>query len=105
MNVGTKIRTALAVLTSVNTALMAVDLTGFNNATLDTIYKVASIVLNFFIVALVTYMNNDYTKEAAGYTGEMRLMKEQKKGIITGENFVEEPEFNPDEEFTDEEIW
>ena len=90
MNIGTKIRTILAVATSLNTALLATDLTGFNNPTLDTIYKVVSIILNFVIVACCTWYNNDFTETAAKYTGMMRLEKEQKKGIITGENFMDE---------------
>ena len=90
MNFGTKLRTILAVATSLNTALMATDLTGFNNGTIDTIYKITSIVLNFVIVACVTYYNNDYTEVAAEYTGMMRLEKQQRKGIITGEDFRDE---------------
>lgn len=92
MNFGTKVRTILAIATSLNTALMATDLTGFNNQTLDTIYTVVSIILNFIIVACVTWYNNDYTETASRYTGMMRLEKEQKKGKITGENFFDEVE-------------
>lgn len=98
MNTGTKLRTILAIATSLNTALMATDLTGFSNATVDTIYKVVSIILHFIIVAIVTYYNNDYTEEACRTTGMMRLLKEQRKGKITGENFIEEP----DDYFTEE---
>lgn len=98
MNFGTKLRTVLAIATSLNTALMATDLTGFNNAYVDGAYKIVSVVLNFVIVACVTYYNNDYTEIAAEYTGMMRLEKEQKKGIITGENFYDEPEEEGDEE-------
>ena len=92
MNFGTKLRTVLVIATSLNTALMATDLTGFSNPTVDTIYKVASIVLNFIIVALAAYFNNDYTETACRYTGAMRLEKEQMKGIIAGENFFDEAE-------------
>lgn len=92
MNFGTRLRTVLAIATSLNTALMATDLTGFNNAYVDGAYKIVSVVLNFVIVACVTYYNNDYTEIAAEYTGMMRLEKQQKKGIITGENFYDEPE-------------
>ena len=90
MNFGTKLRTILAVATSLNTALMATDITGFHNGALDLTYKIVSIVLNFVIVACVTYYNNDYTTIACEHTGNMRLEKEQKKGIITGENFFDE---------------
>lgn len=76
MNFGTKVRTALAIATALNTALLATDITGFNSPTLDTIYKAASVVLNFIIVALVTYYNNDYTEEACKATGYMRWLKQ-----------------------------
>ena len=89
MNFGTKIRTILAIATSLNTALMATDLTGFNNAAVDTVYKIVSIVLNFVIVACVTYYNNDYTEIACETTGELRARKAEKKGI-EGEYFYEE---------------
>lgn len=92
MNFGTKIRTILAVATSLNTALMATDLTGFNNPTIDMVYKVVSVVLNFIIVACVTWYNNDYTETASKYTGMMRLEKQQEKGIIDGEDFREDDE-------------
>ena len=69
MNIGTKIRTVLAVASCLNTALMATDVAQFHNPTLDLIYRVVSVVLNFVIVACVTYFNNDYTPEGAEGTG------------------------------------
>ena len=90
MNFGTKLRTILVIATSLNTALLATDLTGFNNPYVDGAYKIVSIVLNFVIVACGTYYNNDYTPEACEHTGAMRLAKEQNKGKIHGENFIEE---------------
>lgn len=75
MNKGTKIRTALAIVTSVNTALLATDVTGFNNKMLNMVYTVLSIVCNFIIVALTTYYNNDYTEAAAEGTGYTRAIK------------------------------
>lgn len=98
MNTGTKLRTILAIATSLNTALMATDLTGFSNATVDAVYRWASIVLNFIIVALVTYKNNDYTKIAAEHTGRMRLEKEQSRGITDGEDFLTELDDEEDED-------
>lgn len=89
MNTGTKLRTVLVIATCLNTALMSTDITGFNNSTLDLIYKVASIVLNFVIVALATYFNNDYTEEASMATGLMRMRKQQPDD---GEDFFEEIE-------------
>lgn len=100
MNFGTKLRTVLAIATSLNTALMATDLTGFNNPIIELIYKVVSIVLNFIIVACVTYYNNDYTEIACEYTGEMRARKAEARGI-NGEYFYvddDEEEIIYDEE-------
>lgn len=92
MNIGTKIRTILVIATCLNTALMATDIAQFGVPALDLIYKIASVVLNFVIVACATYYNNDYTQIACEKTGEMRLEKEQKKGNISGENFFDEIE-------------
>lgn len=99
MNFGTKLRTILAIATSLNTALMATDLTGFNNHTVDIIYKVVSIILNFVIVACVTYYNNDYTEDACIATGEMRAKKAEYKGNVNGEYFHVDDE---EEVFDDE---
>lgn len=90
MNKGTKIRTALAIAVSINTALIATDVSGFQNATLDTIYKVASLIANFVVVALVTYYNNDYTEEGEIGTTLTRQLKQ--------ENFSEEEGTLEDEE-------
>lgn len=89
MNFGTKLRTILAVATSLNTALMATDLTGFNNHAVDIIYKVVSIILNFIIVACVTYYNNDYTVE--GGTGT-QITREMKELAGTEWELVDEPD-------------
>ena len=89
MNFGTRLRTVLAIATSLNTALMATDITGFGNSTLELIYKIVSIALNFIIVACVTYYNNDYTPIACEKTGEMRLEKQQLNGVFDGENFID----------------
>lgn len=102
MNTGTKLRTILIIATCLNTALMATDVTGFHNAVLDTIYTWASIILNFVIVALATYFNNDYTQIASEHTGRMRLEKAQQAGLIDGEDFFDEPEPDEDGEDLDE---
>ena len=81
MNIGTKIRMVLAVATCLNTALMATDVAQFHNPTLDLIYRVLSVVLNFIIVACVTYFNNDYTPEGAEGTGLTRQLKSGADGL------------------------
>lgn len=99
MNFGTKLRTILAIATSLNTALMATDITEFGNGTLNMIYRIVSIVLNFVIVACVTYYNNDYTEDACIATGEMRAKKAEYKGNVNGEYFHVDDE---EEVFDDE---
>lgn len=95
MNIGTIIRTILVIATSLNTALMATDITGFSSPTLDFIYKVASVVLNFIIVFCATYYNNDYSEEACIGTGITRQLKAEQKPDYVGERMyteLKEPE-------------
>lgn len=75
MNIGTKIRTLLVVATCLNTALMATDVAQFHNETVNLIYRIISVVLNFIIVACATWYNNDYTAEACEGTGYTRMLK------------------------------
>lgn len=98
MNFGTKLRTILVIATCLNTALMATDITEFNSPTLDLIYKVASIVLNFIIVACATYYNNDFTEEACRSTGYMRWLKSIQKGEGVGDGLADEPETDAEED-------
>lgn len=87
MNFGTKLRTILAIATCLNTALMSVDLTGFSNQYVDFAYKIISIVLNFIIVALVTWFNNDFTETACRATGMMRQYKAMESMDYDGETY------------------
>jgi len=96
MNFGTKLRTVLVIATSINTALMATDLTGFNNSTVDMIYKIASIVCNFVIEACSTYFNNDYNEIACKHTGEMRQEKAESKQDYVGDTFYSDTEEGSD---------
>jgi len=98
MNTGTKIRTVLAIATCLNTALMATDITQFGNETIDLIYRIVSVILNFIIVACVTWFNNDYTVEACEGTGLTRQLKEEAKG----NEFNGAAEFDEDDEGDDE---
>ena len=106
MNKGTKLRTILAVATSLNTALMATDVTEFHNPTANMIYKIVSVVLNFIIVACVTYYNNDYTEASAKATSRMRYEKAELIRLNNLEDgvFEEDPDgWDPDEEDEEEE--
>ena len=87
MNTGTIIRTILVVATCLNTAMMATDFAQFHNATVDMIYKIVSVVLNFVIVACATYYNNDYSEEACIGTGVTRQRKAESKEDYLGERF------------------
>ena len=76
MNYGTKLRTLLVVATCLNTALMATDVAQFHNETINLVYRIASVILNFIIVACATYYNNDFTVEGQTGTKITRQMKE-----------------------------
>ena len=89
MNKGTILRTILAVAVSIHTALVATDITEFHNPTANLIYKIVSIFVNFVVVAITTYYNNDFTIEADTYT---KLMRQAKSLRNTLPQPVEEPE-------------
>lgn len=89
MNYGTKLRTLLVVATCLNTALMATDVAQFHNETINLVYRIASVVLNFVIVACATYYNNDFTVEGATGTTITREMKELRDHVPMT---AEEPE-------------
>lgn len=91
MNFGTKIRTILAVATCLNTALMATDVAQFHNASLDLVYRIVSVILNFVIVACATWFNNDYTPEACEGTGLTRALKADEDGLdMVVEDYIED---------------
>ena len=93
MNTGTIIRTILAIATCLNTALMATDIAQFNNPELDLAYRIVSVILNFIIVACVTWFNNDYTPEACEGTGLTRMLKadEDEIGVnVDGLDYIED---------------
>lgn len=89
MNNGTKIRTALAVATSVNMALATIDVAQFGNEKVNMAYKVISVLVNAVVVGLVAYYNNDYTVEGETGTKITREMKELRDHVPVT---VEEPE-------------
>ena len=101
MNNGTKIRTILGVLTTINTMLAVTDVTQFGNETLNLYYKVVSVVLNALIIGINTYFNNDYTEEACVGTGEMRYLKMMSKD--QDEFYTEPEEVEEGEEENDQE--
>lgn len=90
MNKGTIIRTILGIAVSINTALAVTDVASFGNEKLNLAYKIISMAVNFIVVAINTYYNNDYTEEACIGTGMTRMLKAQKKEGFIGEDFSEE---------------
>jgi SPP1 family holin len=91
MNNGTIIRTVLVIATCFNTALMATDVAQFHNETVNLIYRIISVILNFIVVACVTWYNNDYTPEACEGTGYTRMLKSGDDGIgIEVEDYLED---------------
>lgn len=89
MNSGTIIRTVLAIATCLNTALLATDVAQFGNEKVNEAYKIISVILNFVIVACVTWFNNDYSVEADTHTKLMRQAKELRDYVPMT---VDEPE-------------
>ena len=89
MNNGTKIRTALAIATSINMALATIDVAQFGNEKVNMAYKVVSVIVNAVVVGLVAYYNNDYTVEGSVGTAITREMKELRDHVPMT---VEEPE-------------
>lgn len=83
MNKGTKIRTALAVLTTINTVLAVTDVTQFGNEKLNMAYKIISVIVNGIIVGINTWYDNNYTPEACEGTGWTRQQKLINKGVCT----------------------
>lgn len=95
MNTGTRIRTVLAIATCLNTALLATDVAQFGNEKINEAYKIISVILNFVIVACVTWFNNDYSVEADTHTKLMRQAKELR-------DFVPETADEPEDSEVDE---
>ena len=92
MNKDTKIRTILVAATCLNTALMATDVAQFHNETVNLIYRVLSVILNFVVVACATYYNNDFTEEGEIGTLLTRQLKEEASCKICDEDEYEESE-------------
>ena len=104
MNTGTKIRTALRIAVSLNTAIYAVSAAigalGFGWLTMAwTIFTIAS---DFVVSALTTYYNQNYTEEACIGTGITRQLKAEKNSDYAGEYFYSEEPNNELKEVVDD---
>ena len=87
MNKGTKIRTILGILTTLNTVLAVTDVTQFGNETVTFWYKIISVIVNAIVVAVNTWYNNDYTEEACIGTGITRQLKAEQQDNYVGDLF------------------
>ena len=91
MNTGTKIRTALRIAVSLNTAVYAVTAAVGNLGWgwLTITWAVVTILSDFAVSALTTYYNQDYTVEGDTGTKITREMKANRDNTMPN---VEEPE-------------
>jgi hypothetical protein len=92
MNAGTIIRTIFVVAVCLNDALLMTDVAQFENPTVDLAYQIASVILNFVVVACSHYYNNDFTPEASIGTGYTRMLKAQKQAGYIGEAYFDDEE-------------
>ena len=91
MNTGTKIRTALRIAVSLNTAVYAVTaaIGQLGWGWLTVAWAVLTIISDFAVAFITTYYNNDYTVEGATGTAITREMKARRADTI---ETAEEPE-------------
>lgn len=102
MNKGTKIRTILGVLTTINTILAVTDVTQFGNETVTFYYKLISVIVNAIVVGINTWFNNDYTEEACIGTGVTRQLKSEQQDSYVGDYFYNDEDENNEEYINDE---
>lgn len=75
MNKGTRIRTALFIITFLNQANVSLGVWEFGDERINTIYKLFSYLLSLGAGAAALWYNNDFTVEADTHT---KLMREEK---------------------------
>lgn len=102
MNNGTKIRTVLGILTTINTILAVTDVTQFGNETVTFYYKLISVIVNAIVVGINTWYNNDYTEEACIGTGVTRQLKAETKDDYVGDYFYNDEDENHEDYVNDE---
>jgi hypothetical protein len=104
MDKGTKIRTALRIAVSLNTAIYAVSAAvgalGFSWLTLA--WAILTIISDLVVSALTTYYNNNYTEEACIGTGITRQLKAEKNNDYAGEYFYSEEIPREDDEVVED---
>ena len=107
MDFGTKLRTVLRIVVSLNTAVYAVSaaVMDLGIRPIMLIWTGLTIASDFAVAAVTTYYNCDYTEEAARATGLMRLEKASRTmDDMVGENFFDEFEADGEEDGEDNEL-
>ena len=104
MDNGTKIRTALRIAVSLNTAIYAVSAAvgalGFTWLTFA--WAIITILSDLVVSALTTYYNNNYTEEACIGTGITRQLKAEKNMDYAGEYFFSDESVEDSEEVVED---
>ena len=91
MNKGTKIRTALFIITIVNQANVSLGVWEFGNETANLIYRIFSYLLTLIAGAAALWFNNDFTPEACEGTGLTRALKAGEDGLdIVIDEYIED---------------
>ena len=100
MNTGTKIRTALRIAVSLNTAVYAVTaaIGQLGWGWLTVAWAVLTIISDFAVAFITTYYNNDYTVEGATGTAITREMKARREDTIETAKEPEDAEVIDDDE-------
>ena len=107
MNTGTKLRTVLAMATVVNDATIAAGVSGFENPTVDMIYKILSFAATAIVLFINTYYNNDYTPEALVGTSITRKLKGDGTmvvEVVDGDEEDDDDEADPEEDEEGDEV-
>ena len=79
MNFGTKLRTALFVITILNQANVSLGVWEFGDERINVIYRVFSYLLTLAAGSAALWFNNDFTPEACEGTGLTRALKAVEK--------------------------
>ena len=103
MNFGTRLRTALFIITFLNQANVSLGVWEFGDERINVIYRVFSYLLSLLAGGAALWYNNDFTPEAAQGTGLTRHLKAEARGEEDGldiviEDYIKEgDEDEPDE--------